>query len=215
MTVTSNRQTVNSAEPESGTLQRAAEILLSGGLVVGPTETRYALLARADSESAVRRLYDAKGRPEELRCAVFVASHAELAEIAELTPQAKALAERLLPGPLTLILKRNQRSRVELSPLVSDGASVGVRFSSCPFITELIKLVSVPLTATSANRSGAGERTSIKEIQTDLGSSVELYCDAGELRAPVSTVVDFTGHPYRILREGTITATQIQQALQD
>jgi L-threonylcarbamoyladenylate synthase len=213
MSVKLNTIAVDSQAPDRGVIAQASAALLRGELVVGPTETRYALLARADSDEALERLFAAKGRPRKSLSAIFVRSIKRIESLAEYTTHAAKLAKMFLPGPLTLVMKRNPDSIIRLSELVSQGETIGIRHSSCPFIEALLEQVEAPLTATSANRSGSVECTSIDEIQRDLGSAVALYCDSGELTAQVSTVVDVSAGDVRILREGNITREQIDHAL--
>ncbi len=185
----------------------AARVIADSGLVVAPTETRYGILARVDSEVAVQRLFDLKGRKVQNPTAVFVAARSHIGRLALVTPIAQELSEAFLPGPLTLVLE----SRVDwAAPLVVDG-KIGIRLSSSELIQQLVEAVESPLTATSANLTGEPDRETVADIQKDFGERIDLYIDGGSLTGPVSTVVECVGQSYRILRAGAISIEQIEQ----
>jgi len=192
-------------------LGRIGAVLNAGGLVVSPTETRYGLICRADIPSAVDRLFALKGRSEKAATALFVKDIEALERLAVLTPSGRILAERLLPGPLTLVLKARVTWQ---APLVVDG-KIGIRVSPSPVIRAMLDLVSGPLTATSANKSGSPTRSTAKEIAEELGDQADLYLEAGILDGPVSTVVDCSAGSVHILREGALTAGQIRGVLDE
>jgi len=195
------RHTIDPRSPDPARLDRAAELLRAGRLVVAPTETRYGLLGRSGDEAAVRRLCAAKGREFHHPVAVFVRSVTDLSVYAELTPAAKLLAERFLPGPLTLVLASLANWP---APLVVSGKT-GYRVSPSPVIAGLLERVGEPLTATSANLSGQPEAAEVGEIEAQLGDTISLYLDGGRLEGAVSSVVDGTTTPPRLLREGALS----------
>ncbi|MBU0984143.1 MAG: threonylcarbamoyl-AMP synthase [candidate division Zixibacteria bacterium] len=201
---------VDAAQPDGDIIKQVARTLTAGGLVVAPTETRYGLLARADRPDVLQRLYEAKRRSLDLPTAVFVATVDHIGEVGEVTALARRLIERFLPGPLTVVLR----------PAGNWGAPrvvnemTGVRVSSSPLIAQLTGTVTFPLTATSANISGQPERAAVQAIVEDLGESVDMYLDGGNLSGPVSTVVDCTGATVRILREGAVSRQQIMKVLE-
>lgn len=200
---------VNAMRPDPGLIRRAMDALTKGELVVAPTETRYGLLARADSDQAMERVFEAKGRGLLRPTALFVQDENGLRELGDMTPAAELLMREWLPGPLTLVL----RSRVTWGPpRVVDGL-IGLRWSSSPVIAELMRQVSFPITATSANRSGSGELETITQIRETLGDTVSLYLDGGRLDAPVSTVVRCVDDSAIILREGAVSAESIRSLL--
>jgi L-threonylcarbamoyladenylate synthase len=200
---------LNPQHPDRATLDQAAEILINGGLVVAPTETRYGLLARADRADSLKRLFDAKGRSVLQPTSVFVSNLADVGRYALVTVNAHALAASFLPGPLTLVLNATVQWD---APLVVKG-KIGFRISSSPVIAYLVGAVGAPLTATSANRSGEGDLATVGEIQAVLGDQIDLYLDGGPLLNDTSTVVDAAGDAMVILREGGIPATAINQAV--
>lgn len=190
-------------------LERIGAVLNAGGLVVSPTETRYGLMCRADMPSAVDRLYALKGRSATAATALFVPDIEALERLAILPESGRRLAERFLPGPLTLVLKAKEAWP---APLVVDG-KIGIRVSPSPVIRGILDLVSSPLTATSANKSGSPTRSTAREIAEELGDQADLYLEAGILDGPVSTVVDCSDGSVHILREGALTAGLIRSVL--
>lgn len=195
--------------PAPEIIQRASDALSKGELIVAPTETRYGLLARGDSDEAIGRVFDAKGRAPLQPTALFVRDENHLRELGEVTKSAEILMRRWLPGPLTLVL----RSRVPWGPpRVADGF-IGIRWSNSPVISELLRLVAFPITATSANRSGSGDLDTVEQIRAVLGDSVALYLDGGTLNGPASTVVKCDGDRVTVLRIGGISAESIHLEL--
>ncbi|UCG62837.1 MAG: threonylcarbamoyl-AMP synthase [Candidatus Zixiibacteriota bacterium] len=193
-------EAIDYSSPDKKVVGRAATILGEGGLVVAPTETRYGLLARADQATVVSRLYSVKGRPASLPTAIFVKSITDAARYGTVNAAARRLAEKYLPGPLTLVLRA---SAVLDEPLVVEG-KIGIRMSAAPFITQLLRQVTFPVTATSANPSGGEELDTIDEIARAFGGKIELYIDVGVLDNPVSTVVDVSSDNAAIIRQGAI-----------
>jgi L-threonylcarbamoyladenylate synthase len=188
-------------------VRRAAEILRAGGLVAFPTETVYGLGADASSEKAMARLYAVKGRPADHPVIVHFASPSDAFEWGGATREAKLLAERFWPGPLTLILKR--------SPLAKDFVtggqpSVGVRVPSHPVAQALLKEFGKPIAAPSANRFGRVSPTSAAHVREDLGSDVDLVLEGGPSEVGIeSTIVDLSSGEAVILRPGRISAAEL------
>ncbi len=201
---------LNPLHPDPSVVSRTVEVLLADGVVVAPTETQYGLLARADREDAVTRVYRLKGRPRSRAMAIFLRTLEAASSWAEVTPLAYKLAERFWPGPLTLILAKCADRHCP----AAIGATVGIRVSSAPLVAELTRRVDFPITATSANVSGAGELSSIGEIRSVFGSGTDLYLDGGTVSGAPSTVVDCRGHLPLILREGALSAGSIMRSIE-
>jgi L-threonylcarbamoyladenylate synthase len=195
--------------PDSALLDEAADLVATGRLVVAPTETRYGLLARADSPEALNRVFEAKGRAPLQATSIFVANLDEAERYSELTPTARALAQHYLPGPLTLVL----RARTAGPESVVVNGKIGLRWSKSSVIAGLLSRVNFPITATSANRSGSPDLATAAEIAEVFGNQVSLYLDGGRLENATSTVVDATDREIRILREGAISAMEIVDVL--
>ena len=188
-------------------VRRAAAILRAGGLVAFPTETVYGLGADASSEKAMARLYKVKGRPADHPVIVHFASAADAFKWGEATTEAKRLAERFWPGPLTLILKRTDLAR----DFVTGGQpSVGVRVPSHPIARELLKEFGKPIAAPSANRFGRVSPTTAAHVREDLGADVDLVLEGGPSEVGIeSTIVDLSGGEAVVLRPGKISAGEL------
>jgi L-threonylcarbamoyladenylate synthase len=193
-------------------VRRAAEILRAGGLVAFPTETVYGLGADASSAKAMARLYEVKGRPNDHPVIVHFASASEAFKWAsEVSRDAKLLAERFWPGPLTLILKRSDKAK----DFVTGGqASVGVRVPSHSVARELLDEFGKPLAAPSANRFGHVSPTTAAHVREDLGADVDLVLEGGPSEVGIeSTIVDLSGGAAAILRPGKISREELQEII--
>lgn len=197
--------TIDPRAPDQQTIKRVTDLIMNNGVVVVPTETRYGLLVRADRADNVKRIYDIKKRDLNLPTAVFVGHTGDLKEHLRMNQLSILLAQKFLPGPLTLV--GESISSLE-SPIVING-KIGLRVSSSLLMAALTKAVPFPLTSTSANRSGQLEAVTCGEIVESLGNEVDLYLDAGPLEGPVSTVIDTSSQPPKILREGAISSEEI------
>ena len=206
---TATIMSVDVTHPSSRAISRAVSALCDGLLVVAPTETRYGLLARADSPQALERMMEAKQRPAFMPVAVFVPSLHRIPQLAILNKQGKALAEKFLPGPLTLVLE----NRTKLPPPCVQKKKIGIRVTPCKVISTIIENLAFPVTATSANLSGENDGETIDDIVIAFRDSIALYLDGGSLSNPASTVVDCTVDPVVIIREGAITRAEIESVV--
>ena len=190
--------------------EEAARVLRRGGVIAMPTETFYALGVSTSDEVAIRRVCAMKGRPQGKPILALIADRTQLtALVDEITSAATTLMERFWPGPLTLIF-----SASPLLPevLTAGTGSVGVRQTAHAGLALLLRQVG-PLTGTSANRTGDPPARTAEEVQTTLGSEVDLILDGGSTIGGLpSTIVDTVG-PIRLLREGPISRQQIETAL--
>jgi len=187
-------------------LQKAAWILKRGGLVVYPTESSYALGASALDESAIQKVYDAKGRGFRKPIPVIVADLHMWSKYAHLGREAKLLISAFMPGPLTVVLKKRK-----LIPDILTPTSLAARIPGHPVARKLVKDVGFPITSTSANLSGQPPAFSVQHLKEPLRSSVDLLLDVGRLpRGRPSTIVDLTNpiEP-QIVREGPISKSQV------
>ncbi len=191
---------------------RAAETILSGGLVVFPTETVYGLGADALDASAVRGIFTAKGRPSDNPLIVHIA---DLEDLERVTRHASSIARdlfaRFAPGPLTLVMPAHP----DLAPAVSAGLStVAVRFPSHPVAIDLLRACGRPLAAPSANRSGEPSPTTVAMARASLGDAAGVYLDGGPCRVGLeSTVASIIDDVVTILRPGAVTAEDIEAAV--
>jgi L-threonylcarbamoyladenylate synthase len=190
-------------------VRRAAQILRAGGLVAFPTETVYGLGADAANEKAMARLYAVKRRPPDHPVIVhFASAKAAFAWAREVPDAARKLAEKLWPGPLTLILKRSPRAR----DFVTGGQdTVGLRVPSHPVAQELLQLFDGPLAAPSANRFGLVSPTTASHVRDDLGKDVDLVLEGGASEVGIeSTILDLSGASPVLLRPGHISKAQME-----
>jgi L-threonylcarbamoyladenylate synthase len=189
---------------------RASGVLRKGGVIIYPTDTLYGLGADAFSDEAVAKVYAIKGRREDKPMHAVFSDMKMVEEYAELNDVARKLAERFLPGALTLVLQK--KSGLDKG-IVKGIETIGVRIPDNEFCLELAKTYGKPYTATSANRSGETPEISIEKIKTQLGESarlVDLAVDAAvfPMRPPTTVVNVMTGSPV-ILREGAISSKEI------
>jgi L-threonylcarbamoyladenylate synthase len=191
-------------------VRRAAEILRAGGLVAFPTETVYGLGADASSAKAVARLYAVKRRPVDHPVIVhFDSTERALAFARDIPKDARTLAARFWPGPLTLILKRSEKAK----DFVTGGQpSVGLRVPSHPVARELLEAFGGAIAAPSANRFGRISPTTAAHVREDLGADVDLILEGGASEIGIeSTIVDFSSGDAVLLRPGAISHQQLQE----
>jgi L-threonylcarbamoyladenylate synthase len=204
-------QLFDAASLSDRALGQILSFLRSGGVIAFPTDTAYGLGADPFNEGAVRRIFEMKGRAETKPILVLVDSIAMANSIARLSDTALALAERFWPGPLTMVLP----ARASVSATVTAGSeTIGVRWANNVFTQRLLEAFGRPITATSANRSGLPSAVTAEEVRVQLGDSLEMLVDGGELPAREgSTLLDVTQIPVRLLREGPIAKTELSDVL--
>jgi L-threonylcarbamoyladenylate synthase len=203
---------VDPAKPSVDAVRYAARVIRDGGLVAFPTETVYGLGANAFNAKAVERIYVAKGRPLDNPIIVHICDFSQLELVASRIPEdAYRLAERLWPGPLTLLLPRDPR----IPYVVTAGLeTVAVRMPAHPVALELIREANVPVAAPSANLSGKPSPTRGDHVVEDLYSRVEVILDAGEtLYGVESTIINLLSDPPMLLRPGAYTVEDIERIL--
>jgi L-threonylcarbamoyladenylate synthase len=195
------------------------EVLARGGVAVFPAETVYGLGCDPDSESAVRRLYELKGRPPSQPAAVmFFALDLALAALPELAAPERTTLRALLPGPLTLLLP-NPRRRYPLAcgPDPAGAQTLGLRVPALPSHLASLATLERPLLQSSANLSGAQEALRLADVPAAIRTGADLALDGGELPGVASTVLDLRGYArsgeWHIVREGPIGRAEIERAL--
>ncbi|MCY7316561.1 MAG: threonylcarbamoyl-AMP synthase [Rubrivivax sp.] len=201
--------------PGSQAVAACAEAIANGELVAFPTETVYGLGARADDDTAVARIYAAKGRPPDHPLIVHVATQEAVTRFAaDASPAARRLMQQFWPGPLTLILPRRPGSA---DAAAGGQHSIGLRMPSHPLALALLHAAAergVPgIAAPSANRFGRISPTSALHVQQEFGPTLRVLdggaCDVGI----ESAIVDCTCEPPALLRPGQLSRLQIEQAL--
>lgn len=195
-------------------IKKAGAILRDGGLVAIPTETVYGLAANAFCEEAVKKIFTAKGRPQDNPLILHISSLSELPLLCSAIPDGAALVmEKFWPGPLTILFEKS----AQVSDTVTCGlSSVAVRFPSHPVANAIIAAAGVPLAAPSANLSGRPSTTACSHVIEDLNGKIEAVVDGGDCQVGLeSTVLDLRSHPPRIVRPGAITFEALQEILPD
>jgi len=183
-------------------LGAAVRVLGEGGIVAYPTETFYGLGARFDDEAALGRLFELKGRPAGKPLSLIVGAEASLSLVAaEVSGAARALMERYWPGPLTVLFK----AREGLHEAIVLEGKVAVRVPGESFGLHLARALAFPITATSANPSGAAPPSRAEEVVRYFPEGIDLLVDAGPTKGGnPSTVVDASGGRIRLIRAGAI-----------
>lgn len=193
-------------------IARAGEILRGGGLVAIPTETVYGLAANAMDGSAVAKIFQAKGRPQDNPLIVHISELSQWnALVKEIPPRAMALAKAYWPGPLTIILPKSDIIPDEVSAGLD---TVAVRFPSMRTTRKIIDAAGVPLAAPSANLSGSPSPTCARHTMDDMRGRIEAVLDGGECNFGVeSTVVTLATEVPRLLRPGAVTPEELREVL--
>lgn len=189
--------------------EKAARILANGGVVLFPTDTVYGLAADATNPRALAKLREIKGREKKKPISVVVPSIASIPTYAVMDDTARSLADRFLPGAITLVLKATPNIPSELTL----AGKVGIRIPDDAFCLALANAFGKPYTATSANRSGRETPSSVKEAILQFGHhahDIDLVIDAGphDGKKPSTVVTTVDGAPY-VLREGAISREAI------
>ena len=203
---------VNPEHPEAGLIARAADLIGRGQVVAIPTDTLYGLAANPFDSGAVERVFAIKGRPQNLPLLLLIDSVDMACELARnLPPQFERLAKRFWPGPLTIVVDAS----ANVPAKVTGGTGrIGLRLPAAAIPRALVKQAGVPVTGTSANRTGETECASAQEVEQRLGESVPLILDGGVSRArQTSTVVSVRADSWEVLREGVIAAEEIAAVL--
>jgi L-threonylcarbamoyladenylate synthase len=200
-------------ERDADAVAAAAAIIRRGGLLGIPTETVYGLGADALNEDAVRRIFEAKGRPQDNPLIIHVPNDMSWLEryCRDVPQSAYALAERFWPGPLTMILRRR-----EIVPLRTTGGleTVGVRCPDHPATQAIIRGADVPIAAPSGNTSGRPSPTTAEHMLEDMDGKIDGIVDGGPCSVGVeSTIVDLTVQPPRLLRPGGLPLEALEEVL--
>lgn len=193
-------------------INTAARILREGGLVGIPTETVYGLGANGLDPKAVKRIFEAKGRPQDNPLILHVTGPQWLPRYCEdIPPMAYVLARKFWPGPLTMILKRKSIVPDETTAGLD---TVGVRCPDHPVTLAIIREAGIPIAAPSANTSGRPSCTTAQDVLEDMDGKIEGVVDGGPCTVGVeSTILDLTCTPPRLLRPGGLPVEEVERLI--
>lgn len=179
-----------------------AESLLSGGVIIFPTETVYGLGVLPWNVEGVRRIYEIKGRPLEKRLSLYFSSPKTIMPWVEVSEYEALILRSNLPGPYTFVVKRASNSPMPLAPGFF-GETLGVRCPDHAGCLDLLTECGGVMAGTSANLTGKPDAREVKEIDGRIAGSVDAILDSGPAKlGEPSTVVDLPGR--RILRVGIV-----------
>ena len=203
---------ISSDNPEERLIKYAADQIRAGKVLGMPTDTFYGLAADPLNLRAVDSVYEIKTRSRHKPLSLLIESVDQAEELAFLPDAFHELARKFWPGPLTLIVKA--ASSLPLKVTANTG-NVALRVPSAKIPLAVIKAAGIPITATSANLSGASECTTADQVREQLNGRIEIIVDGGPSpRDVASTIVDLSdGIGWRILREGAIASEEISKLL--
>ena len=204
---------INSETPESSLIAYVAEQIRAGYVLGMPTDTFYGLAADPFNLRAVEKIYDVKSRSRHKPLSLLVESVDQAEDLTRPLPEEfYKLARKYWPGPMTLIVRA--ASRLPLKVTANTG-NVALRVPACTIPVAVVRAAGVPLTATSANVSGAAECTTADGVRQQLGELIPVIVDGGPSpRSIASTIVDLTDPAgWRVQREGAIPAQEISDFL--
>ena len=199
----------NGQSPDKKIIKKCADIILSGGIVIFPTETVYGIGVNGYDEKAIKRLYEAKKRPFDKPLAMHISDAETAKKLGRLDQRASEFISRFMPAPVMLIVARN-----ECVPdiAVSGGDTVGLRFPSNRIFIELSKAAGVPIAATSANISGFESAKDSADLDS-LQSIADAVIDGGRCEYSLeSTILSLVGEP-KILRRGSFPREKIEEVI--
>jgi L-threonylcarbamoyladenylate synthase len=203
---------VDADNSEEIILNRAAKILANGGIIAYPTETFYGLGADATNEKAIEKIFAVKGRNFKNPVLLIIGQANDIYPLVQDVPQtAQKLMAAFWPGALTIVFLAANN----VSPLLTAGSGkIGLRVSSHPVAREIVQKLKRPLTATSANLSGAPECAKASEVAEQIGNIIDAIVDLGDTPGTKgSTIIDVTCDPPVILREGAISRKTIDKCI--
>ena len=206
------KTTLLTPETDENAVKTAAELIRAGEVVGMPTETVYGLAANALDGEAVKKIFLAKGRPQDNPLILHIPDAGWLTRYCEDVPDAAyKLAERFWPGPLTMILKKKP-----CVPLRTTGGleTVGMRCPDHAVTRAIIEASGVPVAAPSANTSGRPSCTTAEHVREDMWGKIDGIVDGGPCQVGVeSTIIDLTVTPPQLLRPGGLPLESLRDAL--
>jgi len=205
---------INSKQPEASMVTYAAEKIRAGEVVGMPTDTFYGLAADPFNLHAVDRVYEIKTRSRHKPLSLLIESVDQASELAWPVPETfYLLARRFWPGPLTIIVKADPKLPLKVT---ANTGNVALRVPAAEIPLAIIRAAGLPVTATSANLSGASECTTALQVRDQLGDVLKVIVDGGQSpRDVASTIVNLTSDDgsWRLLRQGAIPYEQLVELL--
>jgi L-threonylcarbamoyladenylate synthase len=192
--------------------EQAAAFIRRGGLAAFPTETVYGLGANIFNQSALARIFEAKGRPADNPLIAHVANAGQVDLLtSDLTPSARILLDTFAPGPITVVVRKS----AEVPLMATAGLdTIGIRIPRLPIAREFLKACGVPVAAPSANLSGRPSPTRWRAVMDDLNGRIDCILQGAEAEIGLeSTVVDCTGESPVVLRAGSVSLEQIREVI--
>lgn len=193
-------------------IEQGVKVILKGGIVAYPTETYYGLGVNAYDETAVKKIFEIKGRSLNKPVLVLIGAIEQLFELIEKTPShLEKLIDRFWPGPLTIVFKASPKLP---DILLGDTGKIGIRISNHIVARNLSLIAKLPITSTSANISGKPVHTNALDIMREWGNRIDLILDGGELKnSHGSTIIDMSEDRLLLIREGDIPFKNIEDIL--
>lgn len=193
-------------------LERVANLLLDGKVMIYPTETVFGIGAEISQEHAINRIFTIKGRDERKPLSIAVAK-SQIHKYAHVSSNASILIDALLPGPLTLVLHKKS----SVPDYITGGSKkVGIRVPDHSFVQALVNWLETAVVSTSANRSSMPPAVDIDSLDPEIASKVDLLITSHEVMSgQPSTVVDASGSRVQLLREGSIPFSLIRKVLKN
>ena len=203
---------INCDNPETSLVKYSAEQIRAGQVLGMPTDTFYGLAADPFNLRAVERVYEIKSRSRHKPLSLLIESVDQAEQLARPLPEEfYNLARRFWPGPLTIIVRA--ASRLPLKVTANTG-NVALRVPNAKIPLAVVKAAGIPITATSANLSGASECTTAQQVRDQLKDRIAIIVDGGiSPREVASTIVDLTDDDarWRVMREGAIPSQEISE----
>lgn len=192
-------------------IEKAGKVINRGGLVAFPTETVYGLGADGLNETAVKKIYAAKGRPSDNPLILHTSDMEMTEKVGYINEKAKAIIEKFWPGPLTVIVKKKE---IVSNAVSAELDTVAIRMPKNKIARELIKTANTPIAAPSANISGRPSTTRFEDVYADLDGRIDMIIKSDNSDIGIeSTIVDTTAEIPIILRPGGITYEMLKTVL--
>ncbi|MCG8684952.1 MAG: threonylcarbamoyl-AMP synthase [Desulfobacterales bacterium] len=207
-----NKVRVDISRPDPSVIQNAGKILSNNGIVIFPAACLYGVAANALSPKAVEKVFHIKQRPKDNPILVLIRDTDDLNTLVKSVPKAaQRLMDRFWPGSITLIFEAANH----ISPILTAGTGkIGIRLPGHPIAQALVHAVDFPITGTSANLSGKPGCIDPYRLPASIVNEADLILDSGKVKGGIgSSIVDVTCNPIKIVREGAVSANDINLAL--